>query len=297
MNKVFDAPRGCARVGLAALAVVGLPAMAEVVSGVSVEAPSFEFVVNYTDTLGAARQWAGAVPTASFVLNQATGDWDLAQDWSASIGGGSVLLSLKANDPKNGGNADPFLSYSFNATNKSAGVVTYQHTVTQHVFPGVIGPNQVRASMAYALTDVGNNGVTLTPSPNVSPQDANNGPETQIFRLTSSAAQPGVNNASWKSAGVDVGTAKTHTGFGAGVFSFQEGFIAGPIASSPTTQWNWMQTRTRFTLTGGGDSVGISGYAEIVPVPEASQWAMMIVGLGLVGGATKLRRRSSQFVW
>ncbi len=289
MNKVFrntSWPR--ARLALALLAAVGAPAMAEVVGTVS--APSFEFVVNYTDAVGAARTWTGGanIDSSYFTLNQTTGAWDLTRDWTASIGGGLVTLALKADGTD--GNLDPFVNYSFQATNIGGAPVTFQTTTSAPILGGVAGPNQVRASIAYALTDPTGNGATLTPLPAVA-QDGNNGPETQILRLSNSASPtlPGVNNASWVNAGVDVGQSYTKVGFPTGFYSDADGFIAGPVASG-STSWNWMQTRTRFTLTGSGDSVGISGFAEILPVPEPGEWAMMSVGLGLIGVVAARRR-------
>lgn len=292
MIKVFsNTPKLRARVLVVALAAIGAPAMADVVG--TVGAPTFEFIVNYTDAAGAAKSWTGgsAIDSSYFTLNQATGAWDLTRDWTASIAGGLVTLTLKADGTD--GNLDPFVNYSFQATNISGAPVTFQTSASAPILGGVAGPNQVRASIAYALTDPTGNGATLTPLPAVG-QDSNNGPETQIFRLSNSASPtvPGVNNASWVNAGVDVGQSYTKTGFPTGFYSDADGFIAGPVATGSTT-WNWLQTRTRFSLTGNGDSVGISGFAEIVPVPEPGEWAMMSVGLGLVGAVAARRSKQS----
>jgi hypothetical protein len=270
--------------------------MAEVVGVVPLSAPSFEFVVNWTDGTGAARTWTGGTGTRAqdlndtyFTVNPETGAWDLTRDWSASIGSGAVTLTLKADNTD--GNFDPFVNYSFNATNIGGSAVTVQTTTSAPILGGVGGPNLVRATVGYSIVDATGNGATLTPLPVVA-QDGDGIAEAQIFRLSNSAnaTVPGVNNASWVNAGVDVGKQVTHTGaFPAGTFVDAAGFLAGPTAPGVTT-WNWMQTRTRFSLTGNGDSVGITGYAEILPVPEPGEWAMMIIGLAVVGLVVSRRR-------
>ena len=50
-----------------------------------------------------------------------------------------------------------------------------------------------------------------------------------------------------------------------------------------------MQTVTRFSLTGGGDRATLTGFAEIVPVPEPQEWMMMLAGLGVIVAATRRR--------
>lgn len=53
-----------------------------------------------------------------------------------------------------------------------------------------------------------------------------------------------------------------------------------------------------FRLTGNADSYGgyYGGFAAVTPVPEASTWVMMLVGLGLVGLALRRKTESAELI-
>lgn len=220
-----------------------------------------------------------------FAIDGATGAWSMTHDWNWSKAGN---FDLTLDDANNTGNLDPFLTYGMSVKNNSGGLRTFQKTVTAPVSPGITGPNTVRASVSGGLTDATNDGVSITPAPN-RPQDGDGVAELQLLLLNDT-------NANWNSAtnaGVDVGLAQTFSGapFSYTYGAYQDGF--GPAVDGPSGAWHWMQVRTRFTLTGNGDTAAINGYAEITPVPEPSAYAMMLAGLGLVGGIAMRRRKQN----
>lgn len=228
--------------------------------------------------------WGSLTTSATPWFSQdSNGDWAMTKAWDWSDSQNNFAISIAAGDVN--GNLDPFINYKISVKNNTPGLKTFQQVVTAPISPTISGLNQVRASVSGGTTDATGDGVSITPAPNRN-QDANNGNELQLFLLNNS------NNfsasGSYINAGVDVGGAETDGGppnsFTYGAYA--EGPIAGPLGS-----WNFMQTRTRFTLTGNGDSAVINGYANITAVPEAKTYAMMLVGLGLIG-FTVVRRRS-----
>jgi PEP-CTERM motif len=90
-----------------------------------------------------------------------------------------------------------------------------------------------------------------------------------------------------------------------------DGFFALNLDSTNNTFWSGSfanQTLYRFTIgnyganastqtiVAGGSLFGVAVFGEstvAVPVPEASTWAMMIAGFGLIGGLSRRRRQAS----
>ena len=95
-------------------------------------------------------------------------------------------------------------------------------------------------------------------------------------------------SGTWNNAGVDVGASQTFSG-GGSAFTYTYGPINLPLQTGPLGTWAQMQTVTRFSLTGGGDRATLTGFAEIVPVPEPQEWMMMLAGLGVIVAATRRR--------
>ncbi len=239
--------------------------------------------------------WGSLKTSATPLFNQnSKGDWALnsTQPLVWSDAGQNFEVTIAANDAY--GNLDPLINYTMSVKNKSGGAKTFQKIVTAPIVPPISGANVVRASVSGSLTDATGNGITITPKPNRN-QDTDNNPDTnnqainngdklQLFLLSTTNK---FNAGNYTNAGVDVGGAETHVGppdtsFAYGAYN--DGPIAGPVGS-----WKYMQTRTRFTLTGNGDKAVIKGYAEISAVPEAKTYGMMLVGLGLVGFIVRRR--------
>ena len=225
--------------------------------------------------------WGISTTSATPWFNQnSNGDWAMTHNWVWSDTGKNFEVTISANDVY--GNLDPFINYTMSVKNNSAGDKTFQKIVTAPIVPTLSGANVVRASVSGGLTDATGNGVTITTKPNRD-QDTNNGDELQLFLLSTTN---NFNAGNYTNAGVDVGGTVTHVGssnsFAYG--SYNDGPIAGPVGS-----WNYMQTRTRFNLTGDGDTAVIVGYAEISAVPEAKTYGMMLAGLGLIGFVVRRR--------
>lgn len=227
-------------------------------------------------------------PTSWFTLD-ANGDWTMNQDWNWAKQG---WFNLDLDDQGTGGNLDPYINYAMAVKNTSAGSLIFNQSVIAPVSPTLSGANLVKASVSGGLTDATGNGVRINPAPRSGiPQDGDGTDELQLFLLSS-------DGLTWSNAGVDVGLPETEAGapnsYTYGVY--HDGYltpVGGPIGA-----WNWMQLRTRFSLTGNDDTAAINGYAFITadtpgpqPVPEADSYAFLAIGMGLVG--LLARRRSA----
>lgn len=78
-----------------------------------------------------------------------------------------------------------------------------------------------------------------------------------------------------------------------GTWTVDSGAIAGPVTGGPlsfTINQLVSVAALSETATSAGDSNGIQLYWSAAPVPEPSEWAMMLAGLGVVGVIAKRRR-------
>jgi hypothetical protein len=226
--------------------------------------------------------WDNTLTAGTWFNDMGDGNWAMAQDWDWSVDGAGFQVHVESDETK--GNLDPYINYGMFVQNTGTGSMTFQQVVTAPVSPAITGSNMVRGSVSGGLTDATGNGVTIVPQSNRT-QDGDGSAELQLFLLND------VNDFSasggYANAGVDVGGIVMGTGPGAiGYGTFAEGMIPGP-----TSTWEWMQIRTRFSLTGHNDTAVITGYAEITPVPEADTYALLLAGLGLVGFMTYRRKR------
>lgn len=232
------------------------------------------------DALTGTWAWAPVSSGRLFGADPASGNWSMTGNWHWSRPEFSVDLSAS-------GNLDPFISYGMVAHNTTAAPLTFLHTVTAPIAPSIPGPNLVRASLSGALTDSTGNGVALVAAPDRA-QDGDSVNEVQLFLLSSGAdfTTPGA----YTTAGVDVGGNASAIGPGTATY----GSFAAGLATGPTGPWNWMQTRTRFTLSGDNDVAVITGFAEIAPVPEAENFALLLAGLAALTAHVRRRGRRAQ---
>ncbi len=278
-------------------AAVAIPANAGEITG---PVSGLELIVQAW-TGGAEIDWSSAAGIQSLDLSgalfvdSATGDIKLADgaqthfDSFTKTASGTSTISIDLLATELQSNVDPILSYGLSVVNNGAGLATFQRINTAPILPTLSGPVQVRAGVSGSVSDIGGGGVTITPAQQASVgQDTDGIQELQVFRL-----RQAVGSGAWTNAGVDVGAAQTFSGSTA-PFTYVYGPTNLPFQAGPTagTSWAQMQTVTRFTLTGGGDRATLVGFAEILPVPEPGEYAMMLAGLAVVAGVARRRKVS-----
>jgi hypothetical protein len=183
-------------------------------------------------------------------------------EWQCSISGGL--------------NPDPSISYTISVADFLA-PSSFSFTHTTPITP-IGGTNTVRASVVGGLTDAVGNGVSITPT--LADMDGDGIAEIQIAEVLAPATN----------MGVDVGLAASHAGTGSLASHPYGSFDAGPIAGPGPGPWVTLTTTTAFMLSGGGDTVALTGFAEIVPEP--STVALAGIGMALMLGYAARRRRA-----
>jgi hypothetical protein len=167
-------------------------------------------------------------------------------------------------------NPDPFISYSVGVTNFSNVSQSYAFTFFTPLFPMVTDPSVVTASISGGLSDLFGDGVTFTPTAAFAQMSSVGGPLTDL--------------------GVDVGGAASGSGGAAGA-NYTYGSFASGLQSGPAGSWSFMQTTLSFTLT-PHDSVALTGFVQITPVPEPSELLLLISGLFMLGFAGRCDKRA-----
>jgi hypothetical protein len=159
--------------------------------------------------------------------------------------------------------------------------IAYGIAVTDFGAPSVFGfffgvpivptgsPNLVSGSLVGGLTDLTGDGVSLTP--------------TGLLVQTSDLSAP------LTTMGVDVGAPFVVGAGSPGAFYAYGPFSAGPTPGPGPGPWTFLSVSTGFGLSGGGDVAALTGFAEIVPVPEVSGGAIT-GGVALLAGLA-LRRK------
>ncbi len=236
-----------------------------------------------------------------FTLDRNSGDFSLASPFSYSanrrvtVDGVELPAFVVKVDPTDsqgnrvferatGGNVDPFMSYAYSIANNTSGALAVSAYFTSPIIPGINGQaNTVSARASGILVDATGNGASLTYSPGTS--------SFQSFALSSLVNAP-QGDASFVNAGVNVGAQASIAAGTPGSVAFintvESGVTAGPLGV-----WNTMQMYAHFTLSGNGDIALVTGYGEIIPVPEPSDLAFMLSGLVVTASMMARRRKAS----
>lgn len=166
------------------------------------------------------------------------------------------------------GNIDPEMSYGFFAKNNSNSTQVYTVSYGESIAPNINGPYTLHADISGSVTNpTGTASVSVSQVPGFA--------KIQAVRLSSDGGATFVNG------GVDVGNAYTSSLVGSQPYGNDGADTVG------TGAYNYWEFKTQFRLS-PKDTFSLTGYAEIMPVPEPASWMLPIVGL--VGLAAQRRR-------
>jgi hypothetical protein len=210
--------------------------------------------------------WSNTDVVTGQTLAQAVLNWHT--DTKGANGLWLSIVQLQAT-----GNVDPFLSYSFSAKNNTGTNQTYSFSYGESIAPSVSGNYSIYADIAGSLTHG-----AISPVAQLTPTIGN----IQTLKVSTDGGTTFVN------AGVDVGLAQTRTATGTTVF--------GPISQTAVGNLNsidYWQFDVGFTLTPGKDAAGLSGFAELVAIPEPSSYAA-VLGAVVLGAAMVYRRQKEE---
>ncbi|MBL9137425.1 MAG: hypothetical protein JNK85_16250 [Verrucomicrobiales bacterium] len=168
-------------------------------------------------------------------------------------------------------NPDPSIAYGIAVTDFGA-PSNFQFIFGVPIVPTGF-PNLVDASVVGGITDLTGNGASVTPIL---------GPSLQIAEV----------GMPLTTMGVDVGPAAAFGPGPAGSFHVYGPFASGPAFGPGPGPWNFLQVTTAFTLSGGGDVLALTGFAQIVETPVVPEVGTMAAGAIIsLGGATWAMRR------
>ena len=169
------------------------------------------------------------------------------------------------------GNIDPEISYGFFAKNNSNSTQTYTVSYGESIAPDISGPYTLHAEISGSVTNpAGSGGVSISQVPGFS--------KVQAVRLSSDGGTTFVNG------GVNVGNAYSSGTVGSRPYGEESADTTGSGA------YNYWDFKTQFRLS-SKDTFSLTGYAEIMPVPEPASWMLPIVGFA---GLAALRRRGQR---
>lgn len=222
-------------------------------------------------------------PTATMIVDGETVDVPLSVDAKGrflfgddgqgfEIDGGDYLVNLNGLlDP------DPSISYGIAIVDFGA-PSSFAFVFSTPIVP-TPGPTLVRSSVSGGLTDQTGDGVSLTPT------GTDDDGDTVIELQINEAGAPLVN------MGVDIGGAAVF-GPGAAGALYPYGPVSIPFQLGPTPgPYTSLTSTVRFMLSGGGDIAALTGYAEIITVPEPSTLAL--AGFGALALLVARRRARS----
>lgn len=211
-----------------------------------------------------------SIPPGLFIADQ-NSDVSVLDLWEMNFPSGDKVVVSAEFDP------DPIVTYSIAVTDFGA-ASTFLFSFGQAIIlPG--GANFVDAQIGGALTDATGDGVSITPTLADSDGDA-------TLEIQTSAVGFGVPSITM---GVDVGLAESKAGTGGPAVSGY-GTYSEPVQLGPSGAFDAMNVSIGFSLSGGGDTLALSGFAQIVPVPEpTSIWLVgcSILGLSVAGSWRK----------
>lgn len=201
---------------------------------------------------------------------------DISNLFQVTENGNFVIPTSVITDPISGlsvtvgalGIPDPSITYSFAATNPLTSPVPFAFDIAIPLTTPAHAGDSVFTSVGYTLTDsIAGDGVTLTP----------------LSGLAQHATGDGTD------LGFNVGPAETGSGSGPlATYTF------GGFSTSGSAPFGFsvLDLHLAFSLTGGGDSAGISGAVGVTPtaVPEPGTVALLI-GMGTSGALLAIRRR------
>jgi hypothetical protein len=217
--------------------------------------------------LGSTQVYDSATGTFTTVQGISWHSWATV---SGSIGSGTV-------DPTNPwrasvtfaalGNIDPDMSYGFFAKNNTNSTQTYTVSYGESIAPDIQGAYTLHADISGSVTNpAGTGSVSVSQVPGFT--------KLQSTRLSSDGGTTFVNG------GVDVGNAFLSNTVGSQAYGSDSADASG------SGHYNYWDFKTQFSLS-AKDTIALTGYAEITPVPEPASWVFPVLGMM---GLTVLRR-------
>jgi hypothetical protein len=173
--------------------------------------------------------------------------------------------------------SDPFISFSISAVDLGAPSVFFFGFGTP-LSPAVPSPTLVKSSFSGTLTDAQGDGGFVTPS-------------GQPVLMAGTLDPGGVNMGVDLGAGLALGAGSPGQVANTGVL-FDPGPTAASYAPGPAGgPWSFMNMTVQFSLSGSLDAFSATGFAEILPVPEPSTYALLLAGLALLGFALRHNKK------
>jgi len=199
------------------------------------------------------------VPPGLFIADRHS-PVSILEMWETNFPGGDQITISAEFDP------DPIVNYSIAVTD-FGDPSNFSFSFGQSIIlPGI--PNLVDAQVGGALNDATGNGVSITPM--LSDSDGDLIAELQVS--TVGFGTPSVN------MGVDVGPAQSFPGAGSPGITTYSTVVELP-QPGPNGAFDVMDTTVSFTLSGGGDFAALTGFAQIVPIPEPSTFVLAACGI------------------
>lgn len=198
------------------------------------------------------------VPPGLFIADEKS-PVSVLEKWQRNFPNGDSIEITAEFDP------DPIINYSIAVTDFGA-PSTFSFTFGQSIIlPG--GPNLVDAQIGGALNDATGDGVSI--SPVLVDSDGDSIAELQVARV--GFGSPTTN------MGVDVGPGMVVAGTG-GPMVFSYTTDVEPSQAGPAGAFDEMDLTLSFRLSGGGDFAALTGFAQILPVPEPNSVLLCICG-------------------